>query len=575
VLNAQQAGAAAVIIANNTATGLPGMGPGVDAPLVTIPSIGVQQSTGNALRTQLAAAVVVNATVLAAPGTDASVKWLIGEDSTGGITGALRDMSNPTCYSNPGKVSDTAYYVCSSDDSGGVHTNSGIPNHGFSLLVDGGSYNGRTVAGLGLTKAAHIYFRAQSVYQVEDTDFADHADALEASCSDLTGKTLPAIPGGPADEVITAADCAQVTSMIAAVELRTPPTFCNYATLLDPRTAATCSVATTSGVTQPIASFTFESDPSAQWTTSHVSASPAFTARDWTWVNTLPSGHAGSGFFAPDPNGGVCGAAGENGVLELTSPEVVLPATADFARMTFEHWFAAEPGWDGGNLQVSVNGGAWQLIPPSEYTFNNYSAFLFSADQGNTNPLAGQPAWTGANPGTINGGSWGRTHVNLGNFAKAGDKIRLRWNFGTDGCGGRVGWYLDNVNVFSCTPNVPEIAVADVSVTEGDSGESQMSFTVLLSKPTIKAVTVNYEVIDGTAQHGNDFDATSGTLVIPASTGTQAFSTGRIVVTIKGDTVPEGAETFRLRLSGAVNATIVDGEAIATITEDDVRPGGS
>jgi Zn-dependent metalloprotease len=575
VYNAQQAGAAAVVIANNTATGLPGMGPGVDAPLVTIPSIGVQQATGDALRAQLAVSVVVNATIVAAPGTDASVKWLMGEDSTGAFTGALRDMWNPTCYSSPGKVTDTAYYVCSAEDSGGVHTNSGIPNHGFALLVDGGSYNGRTVAGLGLTKAAHMYFRAQSVYQVEDSDFADHADALEASCSDLTGKTLAALPGGPASEVITAADCAQVANMIAAVELRTPPTFCNYPTLLDPRTAPTCSASTTSGVTLPIASFTFESDPSSTWTATHVSASPAFTARDWTWANTLPDGHAGSGFFAPDPTGGVCGAAGENGVLQLTSPEIVLPAGADFARMTFEHWFAAEPGWDGGNLEVSVNGGAWQLVPPSEYTFNNYIAFLVSAEQGNTNPLAGQPAWTGANPGTINGGSWGRTHVNLGNFARPSDRIRLRWNFGTDGCGGRVGWYLDNVNVFSCTPNVPSITVADVSVTEGNAGESQMSFTVQLSKPTINAVTVNYEVLDGTARHGTDFDAVSGTLVIPASTATQAFGGGRIFVTIKGDTVPEGAETFRLRLSGAVNATIADGEATATIQEDDVRPGGS
>jgi Zn-dependent metalloprotease len=40
---------------------------------------------------------------------------------------------------------------------GGVHTNSGVPNHAFALAVDGGSYNGRTVAGVGITKAAHIW----------------------------------------------------------------------------------------------------------------------------------------------------------------------------------------------------------------------------------------------------------------------------------------------------------------------------------------------------------------------------------------------------------------------------------
>jgi chitinase len=46
-----------------------------------------------------------------------------------------------------------------------------------------------------------------------------------------------------------------------------------------------------------------------------------------------------------------------------------------------------------------------------------------------------------------------------------------------------------------------------------------------------------------------------------------------VSVTIKGDIVPEGNETFFFRLSGAVNATITDGEAIGTIVDDDPHPG--
>ena len=242
-------------------------------------------------------------------------------------------------------------------------------------------------------------------------------------------------------------------------------------------------------------------------------------------------------------------------------------------RATFEHWFATETGWDGGNLEVSVNGGAWQLVPPSEFTFNNYTFLLFTAEQGNTNPLAGQPSWTGANAGDLNGGSWGRTHVNLANFAHAGDNVRLRWNYGTDGCTGRVGWYLDNVNVFSCTPLVPAVTVADVAVPEGDAGESQLSVTVRMSSATIKPVVVTYEVVEGTAEHGNDFDRVAGTVVIPASTATQAFTAVPIVITLKGDTVPEGDETFTVRILSVTNATLADGEATVTIVEDDTRPG--
>jgi Zn-dependent metalloprotease len=565
VLNAQAAGAIGVIIANNVATGLPGMGAAAGAENVTIPSLGVQQVVGNSIRGQLG--IGVNATLRAQPGTDASYRWLMGEDIS---DGAFRDMWNPVCYSNPGKVTDTAFYVCAPTDEGGVHTNSGVPNHAFALLVDGGTYNGQTIASIGLTKAAHIYFRASAEYQVQDSDFADHADALEQSCDDLIGQPLAALTGGPSGETISVSDCEQVTKAIEAVELRTAPAFCNFQPLLNPTPPALCGASTTTGGPDDIVSFDFESDPTGSWTGSRAATSPDFTDRDWTWTDALPTGGDGSGFFAPNPNIGTCAPGGdESGVLQLTSPDIVLPATTDFARATFEHWFATEAGFDGGNLKISVNGGAWQLVPPSELTFNNYIAFLETAAAGNTNPLAGQPAWTGVNPGTVAGGSWGRTHVNIGSFAGPGDTIRLRWDLGSDGCAGRVGWYLDNVDVFSCTPKVPAITVADIAVAEGDAGRADVSFTVTLSTPTIVPVAVAFEILDGTAQHGNDFERAAGTLVIPAGR-----TSGPVTVVVKGDIVPEGDETFFLRLTGATHATIADAEAEATILDDDTTPPG-
>jgi hypothetical protein len=447
-----------------------------------------------------------------------------------------------------------------------VHTNSGIPNHGFALLVDGGTYNGQTIAPVGLTKAAPIFFRASTVYQVEDSDFADHADALEASCADLIGEPLDALTGGPSGEAIAATDCDEVVKAIAAVELRTAPNFCAFQPILNPAPPPLCSAATTSGVATSIQNFDFESDPTATWTIGRTATSPDFTPRDWTWESTLPSPNAGSGFFAPNRNIGTCLPGGdETGVLNLTSPSIALPNTTSFARATFEHWFATEPGFDGGNLKVSVNGGPFQLVPPSQFTFNSYNVLLVSAASGNTNPLAGQAAWAGTNPGTVNGGSWGRTHVNLGNLAGPGDSVRLRWDFGSDGCVGRVGWYLDNVHVFSCVPNVPAISVADIAVVEGDSGTAPAVFTVALSTATIKNVSVNFAIVDGSAKHGQDFEThAAGTLVIPAG---RTF--GQVSVLVKGDVVPEGVETFLLQLSGAVNATIADGQAEATIGEDD------
>jgi Thermolysin metallopeptidase, alpha-helical domain/Thermolysin metallopeptidase, catalytic domain len=75
--------------------------------------------------------------------------WLIGADLLApGVSGrALRDMRNPgTAYDDPrlGKdpqPADMAGYVDTSDDNGGVHLNSGIPNRAFCLacLAVGGN----------------------------------------------------------------------------------------------------------------------------------------------------------------------------------------------------------------------------------------------------------------------------------------------------------------------------------------------------------------------------------------------------------------------------------------------------
>jgi Zn-dependent metalloprotease len=560
VLNAQNAGAVAVIIMNNVPSGLPGMGPGVDAPRVTIPSVGILQSDGNAIRTALAAGTV-NARLLAEPGTDNTFRWLLGEDAVPDGTGAIRDMFSPNCYSHPAKVTDRAYYVCDAADQGGVHTNSGIPNHAFALLVDGGSYNDQTVASIGVTKAAHIYYRAQTVYQVFDSDFADHADALEMSCSDLTAAgPLPGLtPGAPAVQ-ITTADCAQVTKAIAAVELRTPA-LCNFAPLLNPAIPAACSTTTTTGAKTGI--FTADFEGGAQGFTGAGSSA----VHQFSHVTALPSGRSGGGFFAPNPNVSCNNLeTNDTSLATLTSPSIVLPAGTDFARATFEHWVGTEPGWDGGNLKVSINGGPFQLIPPTSYSFNGHNVLLFSADQGNTNPLAGQPAWSGNNAGTVNGGSWGRTLVNLAGFARAGDTVRLRWEFGTDICSGRTGWYLDNVDVYSCVPKVPLITVNDPQLQEGNDDTRVMTFTVSLNSPTLRAVSVNYSIGDGTAEHGEDFlPVADGTLVIAAG-----LTSATISVVLKGDLSIEANEDFFVNLSGAINATIADNQGKATIVNDDV-----
>ena len=91
-----------------------------------------------------------------AAGTDtAAVRWAIGEDLP---IGALRNMSDPTLLGHPGKLSDAVQFVCNQNfDDGGVHINSGVPNHAFALVVDGGNYNGVNAGRTGTADSAACY----------------------------------------------------------------------------------------------------------------------------------------------------------------------------------------------------------------------------------------------------------------------------------------------------------------------------------------------------------------------------------------------------------------------------------
>lgn len=372
---------------------------------------------------------------------DNSYRWLEGEESS---IGALRDMWTPTCHGDPGKVTDNEYY-CLSGDNGGVHFNSGVPNHAYALMVDGGNYNGYSGAGLGITKSAHIQFAASNLLSAA-SNFADNADALEAACASLTGVNLnDLLTGAPSGEIIDASDCDQVAAIIDAVEFRTPPD-CGFVTLLDHDAPALCE-GLGSVQTNFMEDFEGGSLP-AGWTAgSHDVVDPGtFDSPGWSVETGLPFGN-GSLYsaFAPDLPVGDCGADTEAGAVNLDSPVIVLPA-GEVPHVAFDHYVATEAVWDGGNLKVSVNGGPWTVVPGESYTFNAYNSELVVSD----NPLGGEEAFTGTDGGS-NSGSWGQSQVNLYGVAFPGDSVQLRYDLGTDGCGGVVGWYVDNVHAYSCS----------------------------------------------------------------------------------------------------------------------------
>ena len=113
----------------------------------------------------------------------------------------------------------------------------------------------------------------------------------------------------------------------------------------------------------------------------------------------------------------------------------------------------------------------------------------------------------------------------------------------------------------------PALFINDVTVKEGSASTNNALFTVRLSAPSGKTVTVNYSTSDGTALSGLDYVPTTGTLLFAPGVTNQTLA-----VAVIDDTLSENTETFLVHLSQPVNAVIGDGQGVATILDDDPFP---
>lgn len=111
--------------------------------------------------------------------------WLIGEDVVKpGVFpgGALRSLQDPhnggTNFSSPGyqpRHTNEAY--TGTEDNGGVHINSGIPNHAFYKYAEA----------IGREKAADVFYKALDDYLTKSSKFIDLRLAVIKAAGDLFG----------------------------------------------------------------------------------------------------------------------------------------------------------------------------------------------------------------------------------------------------------------------------------------------------------------------------------------------------------------------------------------------------
>jgi bacillolysin len=355
-----------------------------------------------------------------------AVKWQVGEDLS---IGAIRNMKNPADnpnstvpaeeFNDPDRMTSSNYTIDQGEgDSGGVHTNSGVNNKAAYLITDGDTFNGRTITGLGVTKAARIYYEVETAFLTSGSDYADLGSALGQACDNLVGTVG-----------ITAADCTQVRSAVAATEMATDP----------PNARAPEAPAAACGAKQVLQNRFFdnmESDSSgANWFMDDLS------------VWNFDSDYAHSGDF--DLHGAdFSGPAGTRS-LELDR-NVALPAGAT-SFLRFDHAYGFDDSGttsflDGGVLEFSTNGGStWAdistLPEPVDVGYNG-------TINGTGNPLVGRNAFVSESNG------YRATRATLTSLA--GQSVRFRFTIGTASAstvGGGRGWFIDDVRIYSCLPD--------------------------------------------------------------------------------------------------------------------------
>ena len=107
--------------------------------------------------------------------TVGAADWKLGT----GLASFARDFIQPEAYAQPSTMSA---YINTTQDNGGVHINSGIPNHAYYLLAVGLSGGG-----IGKPKSLQIFYRALNTKLSANSSFLDLRLAVVKSAEELHG----------------------------------------------------------------------------------------------------------------------------------------------------------------------------------------------------------------------------------------------------------------------------------------------------------------------------------------------------------------------------------------------------
>lgn len=119
--------------------------------------------------------------------------------------------------------------------------------------------------------------------------------------------------------------------------------------------------------------------------------------------------------------------------------------------LIFYHQYRTEADFDGGVVEISLNGGEnWEDVGAESFLENGYDGPL---QAGGGNPLSGRPAFHGTSAGFV------RSIVDLS--AYAGETVLIRFRFGTNNNNEREGWYVDDISILGNLTTITNTACTD------------------------------------------------------------------------------------------------------------------
>ena len=433
-------------------------------------------------------------------GTDtAAVRWKMGEDFPG--LGVIRDMADPPAYGDPDKMTSAHYYTGSSDN-GGVHENSGINNKAAYLITDGDTFNGKTVAGLGITKAAAIYYEVQTNLLTSGSDYGDLHDYLYQGCLNIVGQ-----------DGITASDCNQVRDATDAVEMDQQPV---AGFNPDP------PMCPSGKIVNPLYSQDMEG------TVDLTSVDLSGTNNPWS----IASDYATSGTksaIASDIS-----SVSDSALTQMTA--TTLPPGA---YMHFRHAYGLESDstnfYDGGAVEYSLNGGAtWSDAAALFDTGKNYDGPI-SSSYGN--PIGGRNAFSGNSHGYVS------TRYDLNSLV--GHKIRFRFRLATDSGVASQWWVVDDIGIYVCASTTDPTAWAGLDKTVAANAASALDGSA--STDDVGITQYTWTQTGGSAASLSGANTAQPTFTAPARDATLTFQlqvtdgdsntdTDTVVVTVTNST---------------------------------------